>query len=359
MKKILCFALCFFVFSAFLKLDIYAEDEISIKIGNTDIISESIEGIKYENGKLYLNDFTATERLVIKGIDKIEIVVTGENRIESKNRVPFSAINTYVTISGRGKLTIVNTTQNAVPALYYGNESGCAITAIGMTVTDNTSLLAETNVSDGTAVLIGFNSDSSKKERGLAVKDGGRLIAKAKGGIAIDADDITIDNGYVYAKGDRAGVYGGTVTVVNGGIVEAEARDAAIYSARLTVGKNADVTGKADFYGIYIHNGDINVLGGKLTGITTGKYEHSNSGNYTIGICSFNDINVSDKGTLIGKSEKKYSDCGIYAERFINQSSSSVVISGENCRISTTPLEINFCEDLSSGESITLTEILI
>ncbi len=359
MKKIISLMICFSLFLFSAKLDINAEEEISIKVGNTDVLLTSADGIKYENGKLYLDNFTASERLVIKGLDRIEIVVTGENRIESENRVPFSAINTYVTISGGGKLSIVNTTQNAIPALYYGNESGCALCAIGMTVTDNTSVFAETNVRDGTAVLIGFNSDSSKKERGFTVKDGGRLIARAKDGIAIDADDITIDNGYVYAKGGKAGLYGGTIIAENGGIVEAEARDYAIYSARMSVLSGADVTAKADFYGTYIHNGDIIVSGGKLTGILTGKYEYANSSNYTLAVCCFNDIDVSDGGTIIAKSGKKYSDCGIYAGRYIKQSSSSTIISGENCRISTTPLEINFYEDLSSGESIRATEILI
>lgn len=191
------------------------------------------------------------------------------------------------------------------------------------------------------------------------MKDGGRLIARAKEGIAIDADDITIDNGYVYAKGKKAGLYGGTITVENNGIVEAQARDYAIYSARMSVLSGSEVTAKADFYGTYIHNGDIIVSGGKLTGILTGNYEYANSSNYTLAICSLNDIDVNNGGTIIGKSEKKYSDCGVYAGRYIKQSSSSTIVAGENCRIATTPLEIDFYEDLSSGESITVTEILI
>ena len=358
MKKIISMMICFSLLLFAVKLDINAE-EISIMIGNTDVLSTSMEGIKYENGKLYLDNFISSERLVIKGVDRIEIVVTGENRIESNSRVPFSSINTYVTFSGGGKLVIVNKTQSGVPALYYGNESGCGMSVIGMTITDKTEVFAETNVKDGTAVLIGFNSDASKKDRGLAVKDGGRLIARAKEGVAIDADKINIDNGYVYAKGGKAGLYGGTIVVENNGVVEAEARDYAIHSARMSIFSGSDVTAKADFYGTYIHNGDIIVSGGKLTGITTGKYEHANSSNYTIGICSLNDIDVNNGGTIIGRSEKKYSDCGIYASRYIKQSSSSTVKAGENCRISTTPLEINFYEDLSSGESITVTEILI
>lgn len=359
MKKIISMMICFSLFLFAVKLDINAEEKVSIMVGNTDIISTSVDGIKYENGKLYLDNFVSSERIVIKGIDRIEIVVTGENRIESDSRVPFSAIDTYVTFSGGGKLTIVNKTQSGVPALYYGNESGCGMCTIGMTVTDNTSVFAETNVKDGTAVLIGFNSDASKKDRGFLVKDGGRLIARAKGGIAIDADDITIDNGYVYAKADKAGLYGGTITVENNGIIEAEACEYAIYSARMSVLSGSEVTAKADFYGTYIHNGDIIVSGGKLTGILTGKYEHSNSDKYTLAICSLNDIDVSDGGTIIGKSDKKYSDCGVYAGRYIKQSSSSTIKAGENCRIATTPLEIDFYEDLSSGESITVTEILI
>ena len=359
MKKIISLMICFLLLLFAVKLDINAEDEISIMVGNTDVLSTSLEGIKYENGKLYLDNFISSERLVIKGIDRIEIVVKGENRIESDSRVPFSSINTYVTFSGGGKLAIVNKTQSGVPALYYGNESGCGMCAIGMTVTDKTEVFVETNVKDGTAVLIGFNSDASKKDRGFLVKNGGRLIARAKEGIAIDADDITIDDGYVYAKADKSGLYGGTIIVENNGVVESEARDYAIHSARMSVLSGAEVTAKADFYGAYIHNGDIIVSGGKLTGILTGKYEYANSSNYTLAICSFNDIDVSDGGTIIGRSEKKYSDCGIYAERYIKQSSSSTIIAGENCRISTTPLEIDFYEDLSSGESIMLTEILI
>lgn len=154
-----------FLFTA--EININAEEDLSIMVGNTDIISTSADGIKYENGKLYLNDFVSDERLVIKGIDRLEIVVTGENRIESDSRVPFSAINTHVTFSGGGKLSITNKTQSGIPALYYGNESGCGACAIGMTVKDNTSVFVETNVKDGTAVLIGFNSDASKKDRGF------------------------------------------------------------------------------------------------------------------------------------------------------------------------------------------------
>ena len=172
MKKIISMMICFSLLLFAVKLDINAE-EISIMIGNTDVLSTSMEGIKYENGKLYLDNFISSERLVIKGVDRIEIVVTGENRIESNSRVPFSSINTYVTFSGGGKLVIVNKTQSGVPALYYGNESGCGMSVIGMTITDKTEVFAETNVKDGTAVLIGFNSDASKKDRGLAVKDGG------------------------------------------------------------------------------------------------------------------------------------------------------------------------------------------
>ncbi len=359
MKKIISMMICFSLLLFAVKVDINAEEKVSINVGNTDVLSTSMEGIKYENGKLYLDNFTSSERLVIKGIDRLEIVVTGENRIESDSRVPFSAINTHVTFSGGGKLSITNKTQSGVPALYYGNESGCGACAIGMTVKDNTSVFVETNVKDGTAVLIGFNSDASKKDRGFLVKDGGRLIARAKEGIAIDADKINIDNGYVYAKGKKAGLYGGTITVENNGIVEAQARDYAIYSARMSVLSGSDVTTKADFYGTYIHNGDIIVSGGKLTGILTGNYEYANSSNYTLAICSLNDIDVNNGGMIIGKSEKKYSDCGVYAGRYIKQSSSSTIVAGENCRIATTPLEIDFYEDLSSGESITVTEILI
>ena len=358
MKNIISMMICFLLLLFAVKVDINAE-EISITVGNTDVLSTTVEGIKYENGKLYLDNFISSERLVIKGIDRLEIVVKGENRIESDSRVPFSSINTYVTFSGGGKLVIVNKTQSGVPALYYGNESGCGACAIGMTITDKTEVFVETNVKDGTAVLIGFNSDASKKDRGFLVKDGGRFIARAKEGIAIDADKINIDNGYVYAKGGRAGLYGGTITVENNGIVEVEARDYAIYSARMSVLSGADVTAKADFYGTYIHNGDIIVSGGKLTGILTGNYEYANSSTYTLAICSLNDIDVGAGGTLIGKSEKKYSDCGVYADRYIKQSTSSTIKAGENCRISTTPLEINFYEDLSSGESITVTEVLI
>ena len=358
MKKIISMMICFSLLLFAVKLDINAEKN-SINIGNTDVLSTTVEGIKYENGKLYLDNFISSERLVIKGIDRLEIVVTGENRIESDSRVPFSAINTHVTFSGGGKLVIVNKTQSGVPALYYGNESGCGACAIGMTVKDNTSVFVETNVKDGTAVLIGFNSDASKKDRGFLVKDGGRLIARAKGGVAIDADDVVIDNGYVYAKADKIGLYGGKITVENGGTVEAVACDYAIYSGKLNILSGAEVTAKADFYGTYIHNGDIIVSGGKLTGILTGKYEHANSGNYTLAVCCFNDIDVNNGGTIIGKSEKKYADCGVYAGRYIKQSSSSTIKAGENCRTSTAPSEINFYEDLPSGESITVTEILI
>lgn len=359
MKKIFSLIICFSFLLFVSRLDINAEDTVSIKVGNTDIINTAMDGISYEDGKLYLNNFTTSERLVIKGLDRIEIVVTGENRIESENRVPFSAINTYVTFSGGGKLTIVNKTQNAIPALYYGNESGCAVCAIGMTVTDNTSVFTETNVKDGTAVLIGFNSDASKKERGFTVKDGGRLIARAKEGIAIDADDITIDNGYVYAKGGTAGLYGATIIVENGGIVEAEARDYAIHSARMSIFSGSDVTAKADFYGTYIHNGDIMVSGGTLSGIVTGRYEYANSGTYTVGVLCFCNIDISDGGTIIAKSEQKYADGGIVAYKELRQSTSSKIIAGENCRIATTPLEIIFYDDYSSGESITVTETII
>lgn len=359
MKKFFSLIICFSVLMFTLRLDINAEDTVSIKVGNTDIVSNAMDGIRYEDGKLYLNNFTASEQLKIEGIDRIEIVVTGENRIEGKNRVPFSAINTYVTISGGGKLSVVNKTQNAIPALYYGNESGCAVCAIGMTITDNTSVFTETNVKDGTTVLIGFNSDASKKERGFIVKDGGRLIARAKDGIAIDADDITIDNGYVYAKGGTAGLYGATIIVENGGIVEAEARDYAIISARMGVLSGAEVTAKADFYGTYIHNGDIMVSGGKLTGILTGKYEYANSGTYTVGVLCFCNIDISNGGTLIGKSEQKYADGGVVAYKELRQSTSSKIIAGENCRLSTTPLEIILYDDYSSGESITVTETII
>jgi len=131
--------ICFLLLLFAVKVDINAE-EISITVGNTDILSTTVEGIKYENGKLYLDNFISSERLVIKGIDRLEIVVKGENRIESDSRVPFSSINTYVTFSGGGKLVIVNKTQSGVPALYYGNESGCGACAIGMTITDKTEV---------------------------------------------------------------------------------------------------------------------------------------------------------------------------------------------------------------------------
>ncbi len=359
MKKIFSLIICFSVLLFALRLDINAEDTVSIKVGNTDIINTAMDGIRYEDGKLYLNNFTTSERLVIKGLDRIEIVVKGESRIESENRVPFSAINTYVTISGGGKLSVVNKTQNAIPALYYGNESGCAVCAIGMTVTDNTSVFTETNVKDGTAVLIGFNSDASKKERGFIVKDGGRLIARAKDGIAIDADDITIDNGYVYAKGGNAGFYGETLTVKNGGVGEFVSDNIGIYSSCVEVLKNSTLSGTGDFYGAYVHNGDIIISGGTLSGIVTGKYEYANSGTYTVGVLCFCNIDISNGGTLIGKSEQKYADGGVVAYKELRQSTSSKIIAGENCRLATTPLEIIFYEDFSSGEGITVTETII
>ncbi|MGN0689089.1 MAG: hypothetical protein ACI4KH_01565 [Oscillospiraceae bacterium] len=361
MKKIFSLIICFSVLLFALRLDINAENTVSIKVGNTDIVSTAMDGISYEDGKLYLNNFTASEQLKIEGIDRIEIVVTGENRIECKNGTPLSAMHTNVTISGGGKLTVLNSNKTAVPALSYGNLYGCAIYSTGMTVTDNTEVFAETYAIDGTTILMGFYAVSTKKEgRELIVKDGARLIVRSnKDGIAVDADYTTIDNGYIYGKGGNAGFYGETLTVKNGGVGEFVSDNIGIYSSGVEVLKNSTLSGTGDFYGAYVHNGDIIISGGTLSGIVTGKYEYANSGTYTVGVLCFCDIDISNGGTLIGKSEQKYADGGVVAYKELRQSTSSKIIAGENCRLATTPLEIIFYEDYSSGESITVTETII
>ena len=52
MKKIISMMICFSLFLFAVKLDINAEEKVSVTVGNTDVLSTTVEGIKYENGKL-------------------------------------------------------------------------------------------------------------------------------------------------------------------------------------------------------------------------------------------------------------------------------------------------------------------